>query len=334
MISWLFPSRAPSSAKPARDNPIHQHSEMSGRPVMSHLDIRDSRLSHIVEDKPLVKRASGFRFTEGPVWRAHDGVLIFSDIPGDRLYSFEPGSDRVEIFRAPSNKTNGNCVDREGRLVSCEHATSRVVRQEPDGRMTTLASHYAGLELNSPNDIVVDSSGRLYFTDPPYGRHAGEGSLLGVGIPREEQQPVRGVYRLDPRDGAIIRLVEDFEGPNGLCLAEEESVLFVNDTAKMHIRRFAVRQDGVSGGEVWAVLEGDEPGVPDGMKVDAEGNLFCTGPGGVHVFAPNGQILGVIRVPEVTGNFNWGDGDRRTLYICATSSLYSCGTLVPGPAAV
>ena len=119
-----------------------------------------------------------------------------------------------------------------------------------------------------------------------------------------------------------------------MCLAEEESVLFVNDTAKMHIRRFAVGQDGVSGGEVWAVLEGDEPGVPDGMKVDAEGNLFCTGPGGVHVFAPNGQILGVIRVPEVAGNFNWGGGDRRTLYICATSSLYSCGTLVPGPAAV
>jgi gluconolactonase len=278
-----------------------------------------------------VKRAGGFRFTEGPVWRAQDGVLIFSDIPGDRLYSFEPGADRIEVFRAPSNKTNGNCLDREGRLVSCEHATSRVVRQEPDGRMTTLASHYDGLELNSPNDVVVDPSGRLYFTDPPYGRHAGEGALLGVGIPREERQPVRGVYRLDPQDGSIIRLVDDFEGPNGLCLAEGGAVLFVNDTAKMHIRRFEVQEDGVSGGEVWAVLKGDEPGVPDGMKVDAEGNLFCTGPGGLHVFAPNGQLLGVIRVPEVAANFNWGDADKRTLYICATSSLYSCRTLVPGP---
>ena len=116
-----------------------------------------------------MKRASGFRFTEGPVWRAPDGVLIFSDIPGDRLYSFDPRSDAVEIFRGPSNKTNGNCLDREGRLVSCEHAgQSRVAEiQEPDGRMTTLASHYGGLELNSPNDVVVDSSGRLYFTDPP-----------------------------------------------------------------------------------------------------------------------------------------------------------------------
>jgi gluconolactonase len=297
---------------------------------MSHLDIRDSRLSRIVEDEPVVKRAGGFRFTEGPVWRAKEGVLIFSDIPGDRLYSFEPGADRVQTFRAPSNKTNGNCLDREGRLVSCEHATSRVVRQEPDGRMTTLASHYDGLELNSPNDVVVDASGRLYFTDPPYGRHAGEGALLGVGIARKEQQPVRGVYRLDPQDGSIIRLVDDFEEPNGLCLAERGAVLFVNDTAKMHIRRFEVREDGVSGGEVWAVLKGDEPSVPDGMKVDAEGNLFCTGPGGLHVFTPSGQLLGVIRAPEVTANFNWGDADMRTLYICATTSLYSCRTLVPG----
>ena len=150
---------------------------------MSHLDVRDRRLSRIVGDEPIVKRASGFRFTEGPVWRAPDGVLIFSDIPGDRLYSFDPRSDAVEIFRAPSNKTNGNCLDREGRLVSCEHATSRVVRQEPDGRMTTLASHYGGLELNSPNDVVVDSSGRLYFTDPPYGRYAGAGRVAWCGNP-------------------------------------------------------------------------------------------------------------------------------------------------------
>jgi gluconolactonase len=299
---------------------------------MSHLDVRDPRFSRIVMDEPVVKRASGFRFTEGPVWRARDGVLVFSDIPGDCLLSFDPRSDTVEIFRSPSNKTNGNCLDREGRLVSCEHATSRVVRQEPDGAVTTLASYYDGLELNSPNDVVVDSSGRLYFTDPPYGRHQGEGALFGVGIPRAEQQPVRGVYRLDPRDGSLIRIVEDFEEPNGLCLAEDGAVLFINDTARMHIRRFEVQKDGVSGGEVWAVLKGDEPGVPDGMKVDAEGNLFCTGPGGLHVFASDGQMLGVIRVPEVTGNFNWGDPDRRTLYICATSSLYSCRTLIPGPA--
>ncbi len=299
---------------------------------MSHLDVRDPKLSRIVSDEPMAKRASGFRFTEGPVWRAKDGVLIFSDIPGDRLYRFDPRSNAVDIFRAPSNKTNGNCLDREGRLVSCEHGTSRLVRQEPDGRMTTLASHYGGLELNSPNDVIVDSSGRLYFTDPPYGRYGGEGVLLGVGIPRAIQQPVRGVYRVDPRDGSIIRLVDDFEEPNGLCLAENGAVLFVNDTAKGHIRRFEVENGGVSGGEVWAILEGDEPGVADGMKVDAEGNLFCTGPGGLHVFALNGQILGVIRVPEVAANFNWGDPDRKTLYICATSSVYSCRTIVPGRA--
>ena len=243
---------------------------------MSHLDVHDSKLSRIVSDEPVAKRAGGFRFTEGPVWRAQDGVLIFSDIPGDHLYSFDPQSDAVEILRAPSNKTNGNCFDREGRLISCEHATSSVVRQELDGCMTTLASHYGGLELNSPNDVVVDSSGRLYFTDPPYGRYTGEGALLGVGIPRAEQQPVRGVYRVDPQDGSIIRIVEDFEEPNGLCLAENGAALFINDTARRHIRRFEVRQEGVSGGEVWAFLEGDQLGVPDGMKVDVEGNLFCT----------------------------------------------------------
>jgi gluconolactonase len=328
----LFSSRAPPRRRLAAEQTFTAVGNERTTP-MSPLDVCDSRLARIVANEPVVKRAGGFRFTEGPVWRAQDGVLIFSDIPGDCLYSFTPGSDVVEIFRAPSNKTNGNCLDREGRLVSCEHATSRVVRQEPDGRMTKLASHYAGLELNSPNDVVVDSSGRLYFTDPPYGRFAGEGALLGVGIPREEQQSVRGVYRLDPRDGAIVRVIEDFKEPNGLCLAENGAVLFVNDTSRMHIRRFEVQNEGVSGGQVWAVLEGDEPGVPDGMKIDVEGNLFCTGPGGVHVFAPNGQILGVIRVPEVAGNFTWGDADRKTLYICATSSVYSFRTLVAGPAA-
>ncbi len=197
--------------------------------------------------------------------------------------------------------------------------------------MSVVASHYRRLELNSPNDIVVDGSGRLYFTDPPYGRRRGEGALLGVGVPRAESQPVRGVYRVDPRDGAIERLIEDFEGPNGLCFADRGATLFVNDSARVHIRRFDVRDDGLPGGEVWAELKGDEPGVPDGMKIDGEGNLFCCGPGGIHVFASDGQLRGVIAVPEVAGNFNWGDPDRRTLYICATSSLYSLRTLIPGP---
>jgi gluconolactonase len=125
-------------------------------------------------------------------------------------------------------------------------------------------------------------------------------------------------------------LVDDFEGPNGLCFAENETVLYVNDSEQMHIRRFSVNEGGLSGGEIWAVLEGDEAGVPDGMKIDSEGNLYCSGPAGLHVFTDRGKVLGVLPIPEVIGNFNWGDHDLQTLYICATSSLYSCRTLVRG----
>jgi gluconolactonase len=300
---------------------------------MNHLDVRDTRLERIVSDEPMRKRAGGFRFTEGPVWHAADGVVIFSDIPGDRMYRFNPTSERVDIYREPSNKANGNVLDHEHRLLTCEHATSRVVRQEADGGMTVIAAHYDGIELNSPNDIVVDRDGRLYFTDPPYGRHAGTGPLAGVGVERPQLQPVQGVYRVDPRDGSVVRLADDFDQPNGLCFAEEESVLYVNDTARRHIRRYEVRGGGLVGGEVWAEVGGAGPGVPDGMKVDSEGNLFCCGPGGVHVFSGKGQILGVILVPEPCGNFNWGDADRRTLYLCATTSLFSCRMRVPGIAA-
>lgn len=301
--------------------------------MVDHLDARDGRLALLIADEPMRRRAGGFRFTEGPVWHDATQCLIFSDIPGDRMYRFDPATGAVGIYRAPSRKANGNVFDHQQRLLTCEHATSRVVREEADGTMTVIASHYDGLELNSPNDVIVDRSGRIYFTDPPYGRHAGTGALLGVGIPRPQQQPVQGLYRVDPRDGTVVRLAEDFEQPNGLCFAEEETVLYVNDTARMHIRRYDMRGGTPAGGEVWAELTGEAPGVPDGMKIDAAGNLYCCGPGGVHVFSGAGQPLGVIRVPEDCANFNWGDADRRTLYLCATGSLYSCRTHVPGIAA-
>ncbi len=301
---------------------------------MSHLELRDPKLAQLVSDEPLRKRASGFLFTEGPVWLAANKQLIFSDIPGDRLYWLDPATDKVGVYRTPSNKTNGNVLDHEQRLLSCEHATSRVVRQEPDGTTTVVASHYDGMELNSPNDIIVDRQGRLYFTDPPYGRYGDESAVKGVGVARPLLQPVRGVYRVDPRDGSIVRLIDDFEEPNGLCFAEDESVLYVNDTARGHIRRFEFKGDGVVGGAVWAETIGDEPGVPDGMKMDQEGNLYCCGPGGVHVFNSEAICLGVIRTPEVCANFNWGDADGRTLYLCATNSVYSCRTKVPGAGTV
>jgi gluconolactonase len=296
------------------------------------LEVRDKRLEAIVSNQPVVKRAGGFEFTEGPVW-SPSGTLVFSDIPASTLYEFDPATDHVGRYRERSNKANGNTYDHQGRLITCEHATSRVVREEADGSLTVLAAEYAGAELNSPNDAVVDKAGRIFFTDPPYGRMD-----IPQGVPRPLPQPVRGVYGLRPDDGSITLLADDFDSPNGLCFAEDETVLFVNDSPRMHIRRFEVRDAMVAGGEVrlaggevWARLEGPGNGEPDGMKVDSEGNLFCCGPGGVHVFSPEGQCLGVVLVPEVVANFNWGDEDRRTLYMCANTGLYSCRVLVPGP---
>jgi gluconolactonase len=274
------------------------------------------------------KRAHGFLFVEGPVWHAERERLIFSDIPSSRLYEFDPATDEVELYRFPSNMTNGNAFDHQHRLLSCEHATSRVVREEPDGTLTVLASEYRGSELNSPNDVIVDREGRVVFTDPPFGRGH------GMGLARPLGQAHMGVYRVDPRDASIDCLADDFAAPNGLCFAEDESVLFVNDTTRMHIRRFETIGGAVAGGEVWAELPAGGPGLPpDGMKIDTQGNLYCCGPGGIHVFTGDrAHPLGVVRTPEAVANFNWGDPDRRTLYLTATTSLYSLRVRVPGPA--
>jgi gluconolactonase len=290
---------------------------------MVDLEVRDERLHSVIGGAPLVKRAGGFVFLEGPVWTA-SGTVIFSDIAGNKMYQFNPATERVEVYREPSNMANGNVIDHQGRLISCEHATSRVMREERDGSLTVLAAEYAGAELNSPNDVVVDQDGFVFFTDPPSGR------VEFWGIPRPIPQPVQGVYRVDPRDGMIILLVDDFDHPNGLCFVENETALLVNDSNRKHIRRFEVKDSALTGGEVWAEVEGSGSGVPDGMKVDSAGNVFCCGPGGVHVFDSNGTSLGVILVPEEVANFNWGDDDLKTLYMCAYTGFYSCRVHVPG----
>jgi gluconolactonase len=198
-----------------------------------------------------------------------------------------------------------------------------VVRAGPEG-LGTLASHYDGRELNSPNDIVARSDGAIYFTDPPSGRSA------RYGIERPQELPFQGVYRIDT-DGSLSLLVGDFERPNGLCFSLDERVMFVNDTARAHIRAFDVAPTGaLENGRLWATLEGSAPGVADGMKIDGAGNLYCTGPGGIHVFAPDATWLGVILTPERAANFTWGDADRRTLYITATTSIYTLRTTVAG----
>ena len=270
------------------------------------------------------KLGTGFLFTEGPLWNAAGKYLLFSDMPGDRIRRWSSDRGVVE-FRTPSNKSNGLTWDREGRLLACEHATSRVTRTEPDGRITVLASHYEGKELNSPNDIVVNRDGAIYFTDPTYGR------IEFYGVPRSPELDFRGVYRLDPNTGALTLLADDFGQPNGLCFSRDEKQLFVNDTEHGHIRMFEVRPDGtLDGGRIWAETTGEGPGAPDGMKIDSGGNLYSCGPGGIHVFDASGRCLGVIKVPEGAANFTWGDADYRSLFITASTSLYRIRVAVPG----
>ena len=283
----------------------------------------DADFADIVGEVALETVGSGYGFVEGPIWHPYEKWLIFSDMPGNRMRRLT-ADGRIEIFREPSNKANGNTLDRRGRILTCEHATSRVTRTEADGRIVVLATHYDGKELNSPNDIVVAADGAIYFTDPTYGR------MEFYGVLREQELSFQGVYRIDV-NGALTLLADDFAQPNGLCFSLDASRLFVNDTERQHIRVFNVASDGkLTGGAVWAETSGKGRGAPDGMKIDSRGNLYCCGPGGIHVFNPSSDFLGVIPMPEHTANFTFGDDDLRSLYITASTSLYRQRVRVPG----
>lgn len=218
------------------------------------------------------KLASGFRFVEGPVWSPVDSALVFSDIIGGRMHRWSAARG-LELFRAPSRMAKGNAYDRKGRLITCEHAASRLTRTEADGSLAVLASHFEGRELNSPNDVVVKSDGAVYFTDPPSGR----GPVYGVERPQELD--FQGIFRLDPQNGAIVLLASDFTFPNGLCFSADERRLFVNDSRAQVIGEFPVRADGTLGpGRLFARLSLFGEGVADGMKLDRQGQLYCCGP--------------------------------------------------------
>ena len=289
------------------------------------VETRDERFRQVVgDDAPVEELANGFDFTEGAVWNHVDGYLIFSDMPGNVMRKWT-AADGIQVFRRPSSMANGNTYDLQGRLITCEHATSRVTRTEQDGSITVLASHYDGKELNSPNDVIVKSDGSIYFSDPSFGR------MEYYGVARAAELDVRGVYRLDPDSGDLTLLVDDFDQPNGLTFSLDERHLFINDTMRAHIRVFDVAADGgLSNGRVWAELTGERDGLADGMKIDSEGNLYTAGPGGVQVFAPDATCLGVIYVPQGVANFTWGDADLRSLFINAGTSLYRTRVNVPG----
>jgi gluconolactonase len=270
------------------------------------------------------KLGTGFLFTEGPVWHPSGKFLLFSDMPGDHVRRWS-ARDGITTFRQPSNMANGNTYDRQGRLLTCEHASSQVTRTEADGRIVALATHFRDRQLNSPNDVVCRSDGAIYFSDPPYGR------AKFYGLERPQELDFQGVYRVGPDPRRPELLVDDFDRPNGLCFSLDERRLFINDTARKHIRVFDVTPaGGLGNGRRWAETKGDRPGAPDGMKIDSAGNVYCCGPGGIHVFDPDANLREVIEVPEYTANFAWGDDDYRSLFITAATSLYRTRTAVPG----
>ncbi|MBW8282754.1 MAG: SMP-30/gluconolactonase/LRE family protein [Rhizobium sp.] len=293
-------------------------------------EIRDPRFRQlIVPSAGLDELYSDCRWAEGPVWFADLNCLLFSDIPNQRMLRCSPGGE-VSVFREPSNFTNGNTRDRQGRLISCEHGARRVTRTEVDGSVTVLAESYQGRRLNSPNDVVVRSDGSIWFTDPTYG-------ILSdyEGYRAEPEQPTRNVYRLDPASGVLSLVVDDFRQPNGLAFSPDETMLYVADSARSHdesapshIRVFDV-EDGsrLVNGRVFCDLDN---GIPDGLRTDAAGNVWTSAGDGVHCFAPDGALLGKILVPQTVANLTFGGPRRNRLYITATRSLYAVYTTATG----
>lgn len=266
---------------------------------------------------PVEQLATNFKFTEGPVWHP-DGYLRFSDIPANRIYRLTPDGE-LTVFREPSGNSNGLTLDHQGRLIACEHGNRRVSRTAADGQVTALATHFDGKRLNSPNDVVVHSSGAIFFTDPPYGIK-----------PEQQELDFSGVYRLDP-DGSLTLLVDDFLRPNGLAFSPDESRLYVDDSHAQHVRVFDMTADlTLDNGRVFADLQHEGDGVPDGMKIDQEGNTYVTNALGIWIFNPGGDFLGLLSVPETPANCAWGGPNNQTLFLTARTSVYQVQMRIPG----
>jgi gluconolactonase len=294
------------------------------------IDAKSPAIFELVDEGASVEKlAGGFTFTEGPIWHPKEHHLLFSDMPGDVRRKYTPDGTVVEV-RNFSNKCNGLTYDADLNLLVCEHTTSSVVRERPDGTRETIASEFEGEELNSPNDVVVRSDGSIYFSDPWFGR------FPGFGIPRKRRLGWQGVFRIPPGGGELELVLpkEEFEMPNGLCFSPDESLLYINDTPRAHIKVWDVNADGsLSNGRMFFDGVGTgviEEGIPDGMKCDEHGNIWVTGPGGVWVISPGGEHLGTVQVPENVGNLTWGGEDWHTLYLPSSTSLYAIRTKV-GP---
>ena len=264
----------------------------------------------------------GMVWAEGAVYFSEDDSLVWSDIPNNRMMRWS-AADGMTVFRQPSNFTNGHTRDLQGRLVSCEHGGRRVTRTEPDGTITVLADQYQGKRLNSPNDVVVKSDGTIWFTDPPYG-------ILSTkeGYPGICEVGGNFVYRLEPDTGAITRVVDDMVMPNGLAFSADESILYVADSAgsndvtgNHHVRAYDV-VDGkrLTNSRMFAQIS---PGIPDGLRLDANGYLYITSHDSVQVYAPSGDLLGKIMIPEKVANCTFGGANKDRLFIAASSTIYA-----------
>ena len=289
----------------------------------SDYEVLDERFRSCVNRTSHVERLwTGARWTEGPVYFPAGRYTLFSDIPNDRMMRYDETDGSVSVFRSPCGYTNGHTADRQGRLVSCEHGGRRVSRTEHDGRITVIADNYQGKRLNSPNDVAVKSDGSIWFTDPPYG--------ILTDYEGHKAEPENGfnVYRVDAQSGAISVAVDDFVRPNGLTFSPDEKQLYIVDSTggrskgePKHIRVFDVGEDGkLSGGQEFADCTA---GRFDGMRFDTEGRLWAATYDGVHCLAPDGTLIGKVKIPEICSNVVFGGPKRNTLYVTATNSLYA-----------
>lgn len=273
--------------------------------------------TYVLGNAPVKRLATGFDWTEGPVWFGDAGCLLFSDIPNNRIVRWS--EDGVTTYRQPSNFANGHTRDRQGRLVSCEHGTRRVTRTEWDGSITVIADSFQGKRLNSPNDVIVASDGAIWFSDPHYG------IMTDYEGAKAEQELPCTVYRVSP-EGGIEAVITHMQGPNGLAFSPDGSRLYVADTGRMfsadpqHIRVFDMVDGRPVNGRVFHVIT---PGCADGMRVDTDGNLWSSAADGVHCIAPDGHLMGKILVPEMVSNLCFGGHSKHRLFITATTSVYS-----------
>ena len=281
----------------------------------------------IATTQPIEELADGFGGpqgpAEGPLWWHEGGYLVFSDIHNNRRMKYEPGKG-VSLLLEPTNRANGLTSDLQGRLVACEHDSRRVSRQELDGSITVIANSFQGRQINRPNDVVVKSDGSIYFTDP----------WTSPNAPNQWDLPFSGVYRVSPDLGTLSLLIDDFIIPNGLAFSPDEDVLYINDSRRGHIRAFDVQPNGTLAKQtdrVFVELRGDEPGVPDGMKVDVEGNVYCGGAGGLWIMDPKGKKLGrIVHGAPATTNLAFGGADWKTLYFTSRNHLGAVNVKIAG----